>query len=617
MDGMMGLSRPGVLHQLTAEQRERLVAQAPKRAMRRGDVLVRAGDPAGALFLVARGVLACAQGQDLSIYREARAGDVVGVPAFFCGGDYGETVTALRDCEVFEISRAAYTRALQVDPGLAAAFLGVMAAKLHGADARPERRPGGLRRVIAFVQGGHETVPPAFFERLRTRLTRDGLVAVDAAMIAERFGERSLADPAVAEWLDGLEEGEAPVFYFGDAGLTDWTDFCVRQADEVVFVTNGDAPKAELSAVERLVEKLHPQSACRLVRLHRRRVGVVEGTASWLARTPVFLHHHVSLEDDADIDALIRFLTGRAVGFVAGGGGGYGPAHVGVYRAFREQGGIFDVFMGTSVGAAMLAGFAFLGEHDTLTAGTHDIFVKSRSFKRPTWPRYALLDHKAFDDALARAYGPDTRVEDCWKPFFAIATNLSDNRLEVIRSGLLWQAVRASSAIPCVLPPFYTEDGRMLVDGGVMDDAPLACMQQIKAGPNLVVHFGRSGGQRFNVSYESLPGRGKLLATLLNPRGKLPRAPRVLSILFRTMLAHQRYELPATPQDMVLTPPPFPGASLMSFDRHREVSNAAHAWAHREIEARLGQDDVALGAILGRHAPWQAKAQTPDMQAVA
>lgn len=611
MDGM------GTLQKLTAAQRELLVAQAQKRSIRRGDVLVRAGEPSAALFIVVRGVLACSASGDLTVYREVKAGQAVGDPAFFCGGDYSETVTAVRDCDVLEISRMAYARALEADPGIAAAFLGMLAARLHMKDARRERRPGGPRRAIAFVRGGHEPVPPAFFERLRSRLQREGHVTLDHGVVAERFGARSLNDPAVAEWLDRIEDDTAPVFYFGDDELTDWTELCISQADEVVLVTSGDAPKAELSSIERLVEKLHPQSACRLVRLHGRRTGIVEGTASWLARTPVFLHHHISLEDNADVDALIRFLTGRAVGFVAGGGGGFGPAHVGIYRAFREQGGNFDAFMGTSVGAAMLAGFAFLGEHDTLTSGTHDIFVKSRSFKKVTWPRYSLLDHTAFDDALARAYGPDTRVEDCWKPFFAIATNLSDNRMEVIRSGLLWQAVRASSAIPCVLPPFYTADGKMLVDGGVMDDAPLGPMQQIKAGPNLVVHFGRTGGQRFNVSYASLPGRGKLLATLLNPRGRLPRAPRMLSILFRTMLAHQRYELPVTPQDLVLTPPTFPGASLMSFDRHMDVFQAAHAWANREIETRLGNHDAAMEAIFRRPAPEDALTGAPEMQAVA
>jgi NTE family protein len=596
------------LRTLTAAQMDPLAASARKRSLQRGEVLFRAGEPSKALYVALRGVLACASGPDPAVYQEIEAGMVIGELAFLSSGDHGETVTALRDCDILEISRAAYDEALQADPSLAAALLTLLAQRLHGGDGRSQRRPGGARRAIAFLRGGHEKLPTAFFERLRSQLVVEGYVALDHETITARFGKRSVFDPVVRDWLDRLERDTQPVFYFADDALTDWTELCIRRADEAVLATCGDAPRAELTATERMVEQFHSQSACRLLRLHPRRRGVVEGTAAWLARTPVFLHHHISIEDNADIEALIRFLTGQAVGFVAGGGGGYGPAHVGIYRAFREAGGTFDIFMGTSVGAAMLAGFAFLGEHDTLTAGTHDIFVRSRSFKRPTWPRYGLLDHKAFDDALARAYGPETRVEDCWKPFFAVTTNLSDNRMEIMRSGLLWQAVRASSAIPCILPPFYTADGKMLVDGGVMDDVPLGPMQQLKSGPNLVVHFGRPSGQRFNVSYASLPGRGRLLAALLNPRRRLPRAPRPLGVLFRTMLAHQRYELPVTPHDLVLTPPAFPGASLMSFDRHMEVFNGAHAWAQKEIATRLDDKDLATAAIL--------RGQSRDMEPV-
>src|SRR6266481_3936788 len=56
----------------------------------------------------------------------------------------------------------------------------------------------------------------------------------------------------------------------------------------------------------------------------------------WLVRLPSFMHHHVALEDQVDIDSLIRFLSGRAIGFVAAGGGSFGTAHIGIYKAFRE-----------------------------------------------------------------------------------------------------------------------------------------------------------------------------------------------------------------------------------------------------------------------------------------
>src|SRR6185312_2429956 len=183
-----------------------------------------------------------------------------------------------------------------------------------------------------------------------------------------------------------------------------------------------------------------------------------------------------------------------------------------------------------------------------------------RSFRRPTWPRYSLLDHKAFDRALAHQYGPDCRVEDCWRPFAAVATNLSTHNLELIRTGPLWQAVRASSAIPGLLPPFYTAEGAMLVDGCLIDNVPLASMHQLKSGPNLVVHFGEPAAEMFDVDYASLPGRFELIAAMLTP---LPD-----------------------------------GIDLTDFDRHTEIFETSYRWARDAIAALEAGGSSAIEAIL-------------------
>ncbi|TGV63551.1 alpha/beta hydrolase, partial [Mesorhizobium sp. M2D.F.Ca.ET.160.01.1.1] len=123
---------------------------------------------------------------------------------------------------------------------------------------------------------------------------------------------------------------------------------------------------------------------------------------------------------------------------------------------------------------------------EQIDRGTHNVFVKSRAFRRPTLPRFALLDHKAFDRALREEYS-DVLIEDLWLPFFALSTNLSSRQPHVHRRGKLWQAVRASGSIPGVLPPFFTADGDMLVDGAIMNNLPLEQMKELKTGPNVIV----------------------------------------------------------------------------------------------------------------------------------
>ena len=262
---------------------------------------------------------------------------------------------------------------------------------------------------------------------------------------------------------------------------------------------------------------------------------------------------------------------------------------------------LFDIFVGTSVGSAMAAGFAKNLEAEHLEQGTHEIFVKARSFRRPTWPRYSLLDHKAFDRALAHQYGAECRIEDCWRPFAAVATNLSTHNLELIRTGLLWQAVRASSAIPGLLPPFYTPEGAMLVDGCLIDNVPLTSMHQLKSGPNLVVHFGEPAAEMFDVDYASLPGRFELIAAMLTPFRKklLPAAPSAVNVLWRSLVAHQRYDtLPVGPFDTVMRPPSPDGVDVTDFDRHTEIFEASYRWAKEAIAALEAGGSSAIQAIL-------------------
>src|SRR5262249_16773738 len=154
------------------------------------------------------------------------------------------------------------------------------------------------------------------------------------------------------------------------------------------------------SPVEQVGLAVHPTSRRRLVRIHDRRVSFTTGTGEWLRGRDVAMHHHVSLEDEEDFKRLFRFLTGRAVGYVAGGGGRFGPAHIGIFKAFQERGAAFDILGGTSAGAAVMAGFALLQTPEDLDQVIDDIFVASRGFKRRTIPLYSLLDHIAFDQAL-------------------------------------------------------------------------------------------------------------------------------------------------------------------------------------------------------------------------
>ena len=147
-----------------------------------------------------------------------------------------------------------------------------------------------------------------------------------------------------------------------------------------------------------------------------------------------------------------------------------------------------------------------------------------------------------------------------------------------------------------------TDDGRMLVDGAVVENIPLRSMKALKAGPNLVVHFGERGAQqRFAVDYVNIPGRWSLVRQMLTPAGRrnLPDVPNPVSVLQRCLVMHQTHDLlPIGPLDLVLSVPAFPGANFMDFDRHTEVFAAAYQWCRQQIDELADQGSPALAALL-------------------
>ena len=588
------------LRGLPRAELEAISRQTARLSLVRGDVLIHQGEPSDRLFIVLSGrLLVHVAGRDEPV-SEIGAGQPVGEIGFFAGGPRTATVTAARDTLVLALDRPAFERIALASPKIYESILGFLARRLAATTAMmPAKAAMAHGRAIAIVAAGGGTLAPAFVTRL-ARLMAQGQrsLLVTRQMIERRFPGKSFDDSGIGHWLDRRESDHELIIFIADSTASAWSRRALVQADQVLVVGEGTAqPVSELEA---FAFAIHGPRQRRLVLLHRARSGWVQGTSAWLAGRDVLMHHHVCLQDDADLQALLRFVTGRARGFVAAGGGALGSAHIGLFKAFSERGVDFDIFGGTSIGAAILAGFAMLLAPEALDAAVHDVFVSNRGFRKPTWPRYALLDHLAFDAALQHHYrGID--IEDLWKPFFALATDLSQNEPVVLRQGPLWQAVRASTALPGVLPPMFPGDGRMLVDGGVSENIPLRAMQKLKSGPNLVVHFGLAANERFDIDYARIPGRNALLARLLNPfsRSKWPDAPGPISILQRSMMAGQSFErIPFGPLDLVLRPQLPAWVNFMGFHQHSEIFEAAHAWGLETIDRLAGEGSKALAALM-------------------
>jgi NTE family protein len=570
-----------------------------RRDVERGSTLIEQGHPSDSMFVVISARFTVhLEGMDDAL-AEIGVGEPIGEIGFFAGMPRSATVIAARDSAVLQLDKASFDRIARKSPSVYHSILRTMARRLAETTSQvPAVEPQRAVRTVAIVGAGDE-VPAAFLDGFQRVLNhRRRVLVLSGQDISRRFPKTPIDDYRVTHWLNAQEAVHDFVVYIADSDLTEWSRKVGRQSDQVFDCAGQDDPRP-LSRVEMFMFNIHPPSHRRLVRIHSRRRGAVEGTAAWLFDREVSTYHHVALADDDDLRSLCRFLTDRAIGFVAGAGGAFGAAHIGIFQAFEEHGIKFDVVGGASVGAAVTAAWAFLSSAKELHAAAHDIFVRTRSFKRITYPRYSMLDHTVFDEALKRQYR-GYNIEDVWRNYFALSTDLSLNTAHVHRSGPLWRAVRASSSLPGFLPPVY-EEGHMLVDGALVDRAPLAMMHQIKSGPNVVVHFGLPVTELFKVEYESIPGRWRLLAGLLSPlhRKRLPVAPGPGNVLLRSLFANQRRDLlPTGPHDLLIEPPPFPDSSFWDWSRHEQISEFAYSWAKAHINELVAEGNSAFAALM-------------------
>jgi predicted acylesterase/phospholipase RssA len=195
----------------------------------------------------------------------------------------------------------------------------------------------------------------------------------------------------------------------------------------------------------------------------------------------------------AALEATARRLAGRSLGIVLSGGGARAFAHLGVVEELRAAGLEFDRVAGVSLGSLVAAATAIGLEPDAAFEVFQRDFVATNPTGDFTVPVFSLLRGGRARGLLAQAIG-ERRIEDLPLRFFCVSCDLVAREPIVHRRGPMAEAVWASVAIPGVFPPVATPDGQLLVDGGVLDNLPVATMARTGEGPVIAVDVtGRMG----------------------------------------------------------------------------------------------------------------------------
>ncbi|MCY4743996.1 patatin-like phospholipase family protein [Pelomonas sp. UHG3] len=311
------------------------------------------------------------------------------------------------------------------------------------------------------------------------------------------------------------------------------------------------------------------------------------------------------------------------VGLVLSGGGARGLAHIGVLRVLEELKVPVDLVVGTSMGAVVGGAYASGRSVDELEA-----LVKSANWDailadRPARERLSIrrredderlpsriefgfdLRHGARLPAGAAGNGqleatltallPTQRLDDPLRrlplPFRAVATDLLSGAMLDQADTPLFEALRASMAVPGVFSPLRV-NGRPRVDGGLVRNLPVDIARQL--GADIIIAV--------NVGTPLLEDREITSAVMV--------ANQMLQILTEQNVQRSLREL--RPQDIVIDPD-LGGMGFMEFSRADEAMSTgrraalaagerlaalAAPAAQAALQAqRLGQPEAALGAL--------------------
>ncbi len=524
-----------------------------------GAELFRELDPPDAVYVLIAGCLGAfrGSGERLKLIGRIQPGETVGEMALLSGHPRTATVRALRDSEVVRFSLAAFERMAGAHPEAMLAVARIAVERLERTlDGRHQEPPP---RTLALLPAHADIDLDALVECLGRALGRFGEVIV---VDAEHFLQAPISE------LHRVEVEHSFVLYVGSAGHPAWNERCRRQADCLLMVADAlVSPSALTSAIP----DGETQQVQLLALLQPGRI-VAGAARAW--RTRLDIDQHIHLRDTADIERLARRIARRSVGVVFSGGGARGFAHIGALRALREAGLTIDAVGGTSIGALMAAGVALEWEDETFLQTFHRAFVSSNPLSDYTLPLVSLVAGRKASKLLQREFG-EGDIEDLPLPFYCVSADLAQGRAVVHSEGQLWRALRSTIAIPGVLPPVCS-NGRVLVDGGVIDNLPVAAMRRLNAGPIIGIDIAGQHALAADLDETDLPSLWQLLAQRW--RGK-PKRPGILRILLRAGMVNSAStaEQNASLSDLMLKPP-VDGIDLLAWDRFDDAIDVGYGY---------------------------------------
>ncbi len=502
-----------------------------------GRVLFHAGEEADRLYFLLAGRLGVVRrtdGQEPQFLGIIRPGEPAGEMAMIAGTPHTATVVALRDSELMALPRKAFLAAVERDPTVMSELAQLMILRARHIGGSSAGEPA----VFGFVGVSPGTKVRELVDTLETEIAAMGYSVAAAGVEVQS---------APTEWFSALEERHDVVLYAAEFEDINWKAVVGRQVDRLFRVGRGDrAPPRmpETFAAPPLLE----QRLVDLILVQPPQRARPEGTDAWIEAGPVARIFHIRKGRSSDTARLARVIMGQSIGLVLSGGGARAYAHIGVIRALREAHVPIDFIGGTSMGGIIGAGVALGWDDEEIEWRIRKAFVTSSPLDDVAFPIIAMTRGNKVKERLTEHFG-EVEIPDLWLPFFCNSSDLTAGVYRLHRRGLLREALRASIALPGILPP-VREGDHVLVDGAVIKNFPTDIMRSMHLGPIIGVDVAEARGLQAD-DVESPVSVWRWITS-----GDWRKGPPIVSILMRSATISTAHEAAAAREytDVLIIP---------------------------------------------------------------
>ncbi|WP_425408060.1 patatin-like phospholipase family protein [Hyphococcus sp.] len=506
-------------------------------------------------------VRAGADGEDNDeIVGYIRGGEPVGEMSILSGEAHSASVFALRDTEILSIPRADVERLIASHGEFAAALARVMLDRARHPKASFQQ---AAPRIFALIATSPSIDPDMIAKKLAARI---GAHRLNAAWLPA--GE----DAPESRAFDLTENAHDIVLLSAKVDGSAWYRFVQRHADRFLVLARRDArPPKPFPLTMEAGARARKFRLVDLVMLHE---GAPSGaTAEWMdviGASRVF-----NCRGDKCFDRLARIVAGKSIALVLSGGGARAYAHIGAVKAMREKGVPIDFICGASMGAVVAACVAIGWSQDEMETRIREAFVESNPLGDHVLPVVALTKGARVETRLKKHFG-DARIEDLTTPYFCVSSDIVNGAANVHKTGVLRKALRASIALPGILPPVVEEEA-LLVDGAVVNNFPTDLMTIQHRGMTIGVDVAREGVIDIEA-FRDPPGFFSWVA-----RHGFTEAPPIVSLLMRAATARRERFETSRPADIMIAPP-VPGVELRDWKEFEEAIADGYATAKASLE---------------------------------